>query len=121
MSTAEAERNLINWARYNGRRDEFVRSAHRAGVQKMRIHALTGISRQTIDRILSQPRGDNDMRGNLNNSLIEHDVATILEGRDSTQYATVRYETDESGIGFILKAYDDGELVKSYKVTLEEI
>ena len=35
-----------------GQRDEFVREAFTAGVTITRIHALTGISRATIYRIL---------------------------------------------------------------------
>lgn len=36
-------------------RDEVVRLAHAYGVPKRQIHRLSGISRTTIDRILSAP------------------------------------------------------------------
>jgi hypothetical protein len=50
----QAERELAAWAAVNARRDEVVRTAHRAGVAKNRIHAITGIARTTIDRILEE-------------------------------------------------------------------
>jgi hypothetical protein len=38
-------------------RDELVHAAHQAGVSKNRIHAITGIARTTIDRVLETPVG----------------------------------------------------------------
>jgi hypothetical protein len=55
MTTEEAEAALQAWATVQ--RDELVQAAHRAGVNKNRIHAVTGIARTTIDRILDAPAG----------------------------------------------------------------
>ncbi len=55
MTTAEAEAALQAWATVE--RDELVHAAHQAGVSKNRIHAVTGIARTTIDRILEAPVG----------------------------------------------------------------
>ena len=49
-----AERELVAWATANACRDDIVIAAHRAGVSKARIHAITGIARTTIDRILKE-------------------------------------------------------------------
>jgi DNA-binding transcriptional regulator LsrR (DeoR family) len=48
-----AEQDLTAWAAIHRDRDRIVRSAHAAGVTKHRIHQITGISRVTIDRLLT--------------------------------------------------------------------
>jgi hypothetical protein len=53
MTTEEAEAALQAWATVQ--RDELIQAAHQAGVSKNRIHAITGIARTTIDRILEAP------------------------------------------------------------------
>ena len=61
----KAEGELKNWAHnerlraeaHRRNRDKAVFAAYRAGVNKHRIHELTGIARTTIDRILT-PGGD---------------------------------------------------------------
>jgi hypothetical protein len=55
MTTEEAEAALQAWATVQ--RDELVQAAYQAGVTKNRIHAITGIARTTIDRILETPVG----------------------------------------------------------------
>lgn len=50
--TAAAERELTQYRRTIEGRDDMVRRARAAGLSKHRIHALTGIARTTIDRIL---------------------------------------------------------------------
>ncbi len=55
MTTEEAEAALQAWATVQ--RDELVQAAYQAGVSKNRIHAITGIARTTIDRILEAPVG----------------------------------------------------------------
>lgn len=55
MTTEEAEAALQAWATVQ--RDELIQAAHQAGVSKNRIHAITGIARTTIDRILETPVG----------------------------------------------------------------
>jgi len=54
MTPGEAERLLTEWAASFGGRDALVLAAHRVGVSKHRIHALTGIARTTLDRILTE-------------------------------------------------------------------
>lgn len=54
LTPGEAERLLTEWAASFGGRDALVLAAYRAGVSKHRIHALTGIARTTLDRILSE-------------------------------------------------------------------
>jgi hypothetical protein len=54
LTRAEAERMLTEWAASFGGRDALVLAAFRAGVSKHRIHALSGIARTTLDRILSE-------------------------------------------------------------------
>jgi hypothetical protein len=54
LTPADAERMLTEWAASFGGRDVLVLAAFRAGVSKHRIHALTGIARTTLDRILSE-------------------------------------------------------------------
>lgn len=51
---SEAEQELIEWAEVSGDRDPRVVRAREAGITKNRIHTLTGISRATIDRILTK-------------------------------------------------------------------
>jgi hypothetical protein len=53
-TTDRAERELVAWATASACRDDVVIAAHRAGVSKARIHAITGIARTTIDRILKE-------------------------------------------------------------------
>lgn len=55
MNREEAEAALQAWATVQ--RDDLVRAAHEAGVSKNRIHALTGLARTTVDRILEAPVG----------------------------------------------------------------
>lgn len=54
LTRDQAERELVAWATANACRDEIIRAAYRAGVAKTRIHAITGIARTTIDRILQE-------------------------------------------------------------------
>jgi hypothetical protein len=49
----EAEMLLTEWAAVTRSRDDRVRLAVGAGVSKNRVHALTGLGRMTIDRILA--------------------------------------------------------------------
>lgn len=63
MTQAQAEELLIEWVTVTRDRDNRVRAAVGAGVSKHRVYQLTGISRTTIDRILSAgasngPAGD---------------------------------------------------------------
>jgi hypothetical protein len=53
-TTDRAEWELVAWATASACRDDVVIAAHRAGVSKARIHAITGIARTTIDRILKE-------------------------------------------------------------------
>jgi hypothetical protein len=53
MTLEEAEELLIEWAEVARDRDSRVRAAVGAGVSKYRVHALTGLGRTTIDRILA--------------------------------------------------------------------
>ncbi len=57
MRPEEAEELLIEWVTVTRDRDNRVRAAVAAGVSKYRVNQLTGISRTTIDGILSAPRG----------------------------------------------------------------
>ena len=50
----DIEGDLVEWARVYLDRDRRVRRAYAAGVTKHRIHTLTGISRPTIDRLLTK-------------------------------------------------------------------
>jgi hypothetical protein len=50
-----AEQELAAWAAANEYRDEIIKGAYRAGVTKARIHAITGVARTTIDRVLLDP------------------------------------------------------------------
>ncbi|HEY3955595.1 MAG TPA: hypothetical protein VGM53_19675 [Streptosporangiaceae bacterium] len=55
----QAEEALREWAAVHTRRDELIRAAAAAGLSTHRIHALTGIARTTIMRVLAQPpRGE---------------------------------------------------------------
>jgi len=48
----QAEAELKQYALLVNDRDNMIRRARAAGITKHRIHALTGIARTTIDRIL---------------------------------------------------------------------
>ncbi len=48
----DAEYLLKAWADNNARRDELIREAVAAGVPVRRIHAITGIARTTVMRVL---------------------------------------------------------------------
>jgi len=52
-SATPAEQALVEWAAVYKRRDDVIRTAHFAGMAKRRIHAITGISRTTIDAIVN--------------------------------------------------------------------
>jgi hypothetical protein len=54
-SREHAEQELAAWAAANEYRDDIIRGAYRAGVTKARIHAMTGVARTTIDRVLQEP------------------------------------------------------------------
>jgi hypothetical protein len=54
-SRDHAEQELAAWAAANEYRDEIIKGAYRAGVTKARIHAITGVARTTIDRVLQDP------------------------------------------------------------------
>ncbi|MFE9642341.1 hypothetical protein ACFYOC_25290 [Nocardiopsis alba] len=51
-SPDEARDLLREWAAVTRDRDRRIRYAERAGLTKMEIHTLSGISRPTIDTIL---------------------------------------------------------------------
>ncbi len=55
MTVEEAERSLTEWATVSRSRDDRVRAAVVAGVSKHRVHVLTGLGRNTVDRILAVP------------------------------------------------------------------
>jgi hypothetical protein len=61
MSQAErrldAEDVLKAWADNNAKRDELIREAVAAGVPIRRIHAITGIARTTVMRVLGDGGG----------------------------------------------------------------
>lgn len=52
LRAIRAQSDLVRWALETARRDELVRAAVRAGVDKTQIHRLTGIARTTVDRIV---------------------------------------------------------------------
>lgn len=54
-SREQAEQELAAWAAANEYRDEIIKAAYRAGVTKAKIHAMTGVARTTIDRVLQDP------------------------------------------------------------------
>ena len=54
-SREQAEQELAAWAAANEYRDDVIKAAYRAGVTKARIHAMTGVARTTIDRVLQDP------------------------------------------------------------------
>lgn len=56
MTPEQAERELTEWRRVNDRRDALVHAARNAGLTKHRIHVLSGIHRNTIDKILESAR-----------------------------------------------------------------
>lgn len=51
---AAAEQELTRYRHAMDGRDDMVRRAHATGITKRRIHALSGIARTTINRILIQ-------------------------------------------------------------------
>ena len=51
MAPEQARERLAAWRAVHDQRDELVRSALAAGLEKMEIHQITGIARTTIDRI----------------------------------------------------------------------
>jgi len=53
LDQQEAESMLTAWATARQDRDTMIRQALAAGLTKHRIHLLTGISRTTIDRIIT--------------------------------------------------------------------
>jgi len=53
MTREEAEQMLAEWVAITRDRDNRVHIAVEAGVTKHRVHQLTGLSRSTIDRILT--------------------------------------------------------------------
>jgi len=53
---ADLERALAQICFVASMRDSFIIEAYEAGVTKMRIHKITGVSRPTIDRILRGTR-----------------------------------------------------------------
>lgn len=54
-SREQAEQELAAWAAANEYRDDVIKAAYRAGVTKAKIHAMTGVARTTIDRVLQDP------------------------------------------------------------------
>jgi hypothetical protein len=46
------EQRLLDWRENLEERDQLVRLAHDAGINKNQIHVMTGIARTTINRIL---------------------------------------------------------------------
>lgn len=58
LTLKEAEARLTAWAEANAQRDQVVRAALAAGVSKIRIHAITGIARSTINAIAKRDSED---------------------------------------------------------------
>jgi hypothetical protein len=52
MATDDAAEALKTWARRQAQRDDLVRAAREAGLSERRITALSGLSRDTVRRIL---------------------------------------------------------------------
>lgn len=52
MTEAEAREALERWRENYAQRDALIRAAHAVGVNKHRIHVITGLARTTIDDIL---------------------------------------------------------------------
>ena len=50
------KRTLRRWRENYDKRDDVIRAAYYAGLSKMEIHKLTGISRTTIDAVLKERR-----------------------------------------------------------------
>ena len=73
-SREHAEQELAAWAAANEYRDEIIRGAYWAGVTKARIHAVTGVARTTIDRVLQEPAS----RTGLMDAAALHELATFL-------------------------------------------
>jgi len=57
VTVPEAEQLLIELTTKKTR-DDVVRCAHASGVSKARIHELTGLARDTINRILAKDHDD---------------------------------------------------------------
>jgi hypothetical protein len=53
MTQEEAKQMLAEWVTITRGRDNRVQIAVEAGVTKHRVHQLTGLSRSTIDRVLT--------------------------------------------------------------------
>lgn len=60
LTVREAGELLSEWAsdrnRLDHQRDRYVRMAYAAGIGKSRIAQLTGLARDTVNRILREPR-----------------------------------------------------------------
>jgi transcriptional regulator of acetoin/glycerol metabolism len=57
MEIAEAEQALAGWKQNADRRDELIRAAYAAGVNIRRIGQLSGLSRNTVYKILGMEGG----------------------------------------------------------------
>lgn len=85
------EAELQNYARVIAGRDSLIIRAQRAGITKNRIHTITGISRSTIDRLLSKetPMATTTDYGTWNNHgdrsalTVEATVTGYISGGDS--------------------------------------
>lgn len=75
LTRDQAERELVAWATVNACRDDIITAAYRAGVAKTRIHAITGIARTTIDRILE----DRTVRRGFMQMATREEVAQFLD------------------------------------------
>lgn len=73
-SREHAEQELAAWAAANEYRDEIIKGAYRAGVTKARIHAVTGVARTAIDRVLRDPAP----RPGLLDAAARHELTTFL-------------------------------------------
>lgn len=52
MKYSQAIQQLINWGAVGPRRDEFILDAYDSDVPKSEIAKLTGVSWQTVDRVI---------------------------------------------------------------------
>lgn len=85
------EAELENYARVVAERDNLIIRAQRAGITKNRIHTITGISRSTIDRLLSKENtmttttgyGTWNNHGDSSALTVEATVAGYISGADS--------------------------------------
>ena len=73
-SREHAEQELAAWAAANEYRDEIIKAAYKAGVTKARIHAMTGVARTTVDRVLQ----DADSRPGILDAAARHELTTLL-------------------------------------------